>query len=172
MLIRIVSLSWSEAKPIHVGRENSFLPSVSKLQSGKVLLVVTDTKKASKLIAAQMQKQYSHLQILVINSETSSCEAEREFITTPDAVLARGDYDVVVASPSMATGVSIEAQGASSEVYGVFNGCSATDADMAQALDRVREPVPRIVWCEEFGSNYSSVSRATNPIQIKQDLLE
>lgn len=148
------------------------LLSVSKLQPGKVILVVTDTKKASKLIAAQIQKQYSHLRVLVINSETSSCEAEREFITTPDAVLARGEYDVVIASPSMATGVSIEAQGAISEVYGVFNGCSATDADMAQALDRVREPVPRVVWCAEFGSNYSSVSRATNSIQMKQDLLE
>ena len=148
------------------------LLSVSKLQLGKVILVVTDTKKASKLVAAQIQKQYPHLRVLVINSETSSCEAEREFITTPDAVLARGEYDVVIASPSMATGVSIEAQGIISEVYGVFNGCSATDADMAQALDRVREPVPRVVWCAEFGSNYSSVSRATNAIQMKQDLLE
>ncbi|NJR49501.1 MAG: DUF3854 domain-containing protein [Leptolyngbyaceae cyanobacterium CSU_1_3] len=148
------------------------LLAVGKLSLGKVAFVVTDTKKASKLIAAQIQKQYSHLRVLVINSETSSCEAEREFITTPDAVLARGEYDVVIASPSMATGVSIEAQGVISEVYGVFNGCSATDADMAQALDRVREPVPRVVWCAEFGSNYSPVSRATNSIQMKQDLLE
>jgi Domain of unknown function (DUF3854) len=148
------------------------LLSASKLQPGKVVLVVTDTKKASKLIAAQIQKQYSHLRVLVINSETSSCAEEREFITMPDKVLARGEYDVVIASPSMATGVSIEAQGAIAEVYGVFNGCSATDADMAQALDRVREPVPRVVWCAEFGSNYSPVSRATNSIQMKQDLLE
>jgi hypothetical protein len=148
------------------------LLSVSKLQPGKVVLVVTDTKKASKLIAAQLQKQYAHLRILVINSETSSCPDEREFITTPDLVLLRQEYDVVIASPSMATGVSIESQGAIAEVFGVFNGCSATDADMAQALDRVREPVPRTVWCAELGSNYSPVSRATNAIQIKQDLLE
>jgi hypothetical protein len=87
-------------------------------------------------------------------------------------MLARGDYDVTIASPSMATGVSIEIQGVVSEVYGVFNGCSATDADMAQALDRLREPVPRIVWCAEVGSNYSPVSRSPNAMQIKQDLLE
>jgi TusA-related sulfurtransferase len=148
------------------------LLSVSKLQPGKVLLVVTDTKRASKLIAAQVQKQNPHLRILVINSETSSCDAEREFITMPDRVLARQDYDVVIASPSMATGVSIESQGVISEVYGVFHGCSATDADMAQALDRVREPVPRVVWCAEFGSNYSAVSRSPNSMQVKQDLLE
>jgi Domain of unknown function (DUF3854) len=148
------------------------LLSVSKLQSGKVILVVTDTKRASKLMAAQIRKQYPHLRILVINSETSSCEAEREFITTPDAVLWRDEYDVIIASPSMATGVSIETQGVIAEVFGVFNGCSATDADMAQALDRLREPVHRVVWCAEFGSNYSLVSRATNSMQIKQDLLE
>jgi TusA-related sulfurtransferase len=148
------------------------LLSVSKLQPGKVLLVVTDTKRASKLVEAQIQKQNPHLRILVINSETSSCEAEREFITMPDRVLARQDYDVVIASPSMATGVSIESHGVISEVYGVFHGCSATDADMAQALDRVREPVPRVVWCAEFGSNYSAVSRSPNSMQVKQDLLE
>jgi hypothetical protein len=148
------------------------LLSAGKLPPDKALLVVTDTKKASKLIAAQLQKQYAHLRILVINSETSSREAEREFITVPDEVLARAEYDVIIASPSMATGVSIESQGAIAEVYGVFHGCSATDADMAQALDRVREPVPRVVWCAEFGSNYSKVSRATNAIQMKQNLLE
>jgi hypothetical protein len=148
------------------------LLSVSKLPPGKVVLVVTDTKKASKVIAAQIQKQYPHLRILVINSETSSCSCEREFITKPDTVLERGEYDVIIASPSMATGVSIESQGAIDQVFGVFNGCSATDADMAQALDRVREPVPRVVWCSEFGSNYSAVSRTTNAMQIKQDLLE
>jgi hypothetical protein len=148
------------------------LLSVCKLQPGKVILVTTDTKKASKLIATQIHKQHPHLRILVINSETSSGEAEREFITMPDVVLARGDYDVIIASPSMATGVSIEIQGIVSEVYGVFNGCSATDADMAQALDRLREPVPRVVWCAEVGSNYSPVSRSTNAMQIKQDLSE
>jgi hypothetical protein len=146
--------------------------AVGQLSPGKVCMVVTDTKNTSKLVAAHIAKHYPQLRVLLINSETSGSEAEREFITTPDTVLAREEYDVIIASPSMATGVSIESPGVISEVYGIFNGCSATDADMAQALDRVREAVPRVVWCAEFGSNYSPISRATNKIQIKQDLLE
>jgi len=148
------------------------LADVGQLAIGQVVLAATDSKRTSKVLARQIQKQYPDRRILLINSETSGCEAEREFIETPDAVLMRGEYDVIVVSPSMATGVSIESQGAIAKVYGIFNGVSSTDADMAQALDRVREPVPRVVWCAEQGRNYSPVSRSVNPIELKRHLQE
>jgi len=148
------------------------LANVGQLPAGQVLLVATDSKRTSKVLARQIQKQYPHHRILLINSETSGCEAERAFIENPDAVLGHGDYDVVVVSPSMATGVSIESQGIIAKVYGIFNGVSSTDADMAQALDRVREPVPRVVWCAEQGRNYSAVSRSTNSMELKRHLQE
>jgi Domain of unknown function (DUF3854) len=148
------------------------LADVEKLSAGQVLLAATDSKRTSKVLARQIQKQCADRRILLINSDTSGCEAEREFIETPDAVLARGEYDVVVVSPSMATGVSIESQGVIAKVYGIFNGVSSTDADMAQALDRVREPVPRVVWCAEQGRNFSPISRSVNPIELKRHLQE
>jgi Domain of unknown function (DUF3854) len=148
------------------------LAEVGQLAAGQVVLAATDSKRTSKLIARQIQKHYPDRRILLINSETSGCEAEREFIETPDAVLRRGEYDVIVVSPSMATGVSIESQGTIAKVYGIFNGVSSTDADMAQALDRVREPVPRVVWCAEQGRNYSPVSRSINPLELKRHLQE
>jgi hypothetical protein len=106
----------------------------------------------------------------LINSETSAGKNEREFIQYPDTVLTRGDYDMVIVSPSMATGVSIEVQDVVQRVYGVFAGVSSTDADMAQALGRVRQPVERVVWCNKVGSNYSPVSRSTSALQIKAHL--
>ncbi|NJR39081.1 MAG: DUF3854 domain-containing protein [Leptolyngbyaceae cyanobacterium CSU_1_4] len=148
------------------------LAEVGQVPCGQVVLAATDSKRTSKVLARQIQKQYPDRRILLINSETSGCEAEREFIETPDAVLSRREYDVIVVSPSMATGVSIESQGAIAKVYGIFNGVSSTDADMAQALDRVREPVPRVVWCAEHGRNYSPVSRSINPIELKRHLQE
>jgi hypothetical protein len=148
------------------------LANVGQLPAGQVLLVATDSKRTSKVLARQIQKQYPDRRVLLINSETSGCEAERAFIENPDAVLGRGDYDVVVVSPSMATGVSIESQGIIAKVYGIFNGVSSTDADMAQALDRVREPVPRVVWCAEQGRNYSAASRSTNSMELKRHLQE
>jgi hypothetical protein len=148
------------------------LADIGKLPPGQAILTATDSKRTSKVIARQIQKQYPECRILLINSETSGGEAEREFIENPDVVLSRHDYDAIVVSPSMATGVSIEAQGAIAKVYGIFNGVSSTDADMAQALDRVRQSVPRVVWCAERGSNYTSVSRSMNPLELKRQLQE
>ena len=84
----------------------------------------------------------------------------------------RGDYDIVVCSPSVATGTSVEAQGIIVKVYGIFMGVSSTDADMAQSLARVREPVQRVVWCSKRGRNYCKVSRSTNPLELKGHLFE
>jgi len=147
------------------------LRDVSGLQPGEVILVQTDSKAGSKTLARLVQQvEGLGRRLLLLNSETSGGEAEREFITDPDAVLARGEYDVVVASPSMATGVSLESSPIT-KVYGIFYGSSSTDADMAQALSRVRNPqVARVVWCARRGLNFSKVSRSTNLLELKADL--
>ncbi|PZV06002.1 MAG: DUF3854 domain-containing protein, partial [Leptolyngbya sp.] len=138
---------------------------------GQVLFVVTDSKMGSKTLARLVrQVEGLGLRVLVINSETSGGESEQEFINHPDEVLARGDYDVIICSPSLATGVSIEAQGIISKVYGIFYGASSTDGDMAQSLARVRALVERVVWCAPYGRNFSKVSRSTNPLELKSQL--
>jgi len=147
------------------------LRDISQLQPGEVILVQTDSKTGSKTLARLVQQvEGLGRRLLLLNSETSGGETEREFIADPDAVLARGEYDVVVASPSMATGVSIESSPIT-KVYGIFYGASSTDADMAQALSRVRNPqAARVVWCAKRGLNFSQVSRSTNPLELKADL--
>jgi hypothetical protein len=85
-------------------------------------------------------------------------------------VLARGDYDLILCSPSVATGVSIECRGIVATVYGLFTGVSSTDADISQSLSRVREPVERIVWCAKTGSNYAKVSRSVQPLEVRSHL--
>lgn len=146
------------------------LKDVDDLADGKVILITTDSKRSSKALSTLITNQFSSRRILVINAETSNGQEERSFIQTPDAVLKRGNYDVIIASPSMATGVSIEVQNVIQRVYGVFSGVSLTDADMAQALGRVRQPVERIVWCNRTGSNYSKVSRSTHAATLKTHL--
>ena len=148
------------------------LSDVRSLPSGQVAFVATDSKGASKTIHRLLSQTFPDLRILLINAETSGGELEQEFIRTPDAVLSRNEYDVILCSPSVGTGVSIEAQGAIAKVYGIFMGASSTDADMAQALGRVREPVERVVWCAKFGSNFSKVSRSTNSLELKDHLYQ
>ncbi|MBW4464035.1 MAG: DUF3854 domain-containing protein [Pegethrix bostrychoides GSE-TBD4-15B] len=148
------------------------LQAVDHLPSGQVLYIATDSKAFSKTIARMIGQQNPESRVLVINSETSGGDCETEFMQQPDVVLAVGEYDVIIASPSVATGVSIEAQGIISKVYGIFTGASSTDADLAQALGRVREPVERVVWCSTVGNNFSKVSRSANPIELKRYLLD
>lgn len=146
------------------------LEDITLLEDRKVLFVATDSKATSKALARTIEQQFAGLRVLVINSETAGGEFERAFIQSPDAVLMRGEFDIIICSPSMSTGVSIEAQSTIVKVYGIFGGVSATDADMAQALGRVREPVERVVWCAKRGSNLSKVSRSTNALELKAHL--
>jgi hypothetical protein len=146
------------------------LAEIQSLAPGKVLFIATDSKGTSKAIARLIAQAAPQKRVLLVNSETSGGECEREFIQTPDVVLQRGEYDLIICSPSVATGVSIEAQGIISKVYGIFTGTSSTDADMAQALGRVREPVERVVWCAQRGSNFSKVSRSPNALELKDHL--
>ena len=146
------------------------LADVGVLPPGKVLFIATDSKGTSKAIARLIAKEAPAKRVLLVNSETSGGDCEREFMQTPDVVLQRGEYDIILCSPSVATGVSIEAQDPITKVYGIFTGTSSTDADMAQALGRVRAPVERIVWCAQRGSNFSKVSRSTNALELKDQL--
>jgi hypothetical protein len=132
--------------------------------------VATDSIKASKTTARLLEKEISGIKALVINSETSGNLIEKEFVQNPDAIVAPGLYDVIICSPTMATGVSIETQGIITKVYGIFTGGSSTDADIAQSLVRVREPVERIIWCAKRGNNFCKASRSTNSLEVKTHL--
>jgi hypothetical protein len=148
----------------------NLIADVKQLAPGKVLFVAVDSKRTSKAIARLIADECPEKRIRLINSETSGGECEREFIQTPDVVLERGEIDIVICSPSVATGVSIETQGRITKVYGIFTGTSSTDADMAQALGRVRESVERVVWCAERGSNFSKIGNSTNALALKTQL--
>jgi hypothetical protein len=137
--------------------------------AGERVFVATDSRRGSNMLR-RLLDQFDHLdgRVLILNAETSGGEIERAFIENPDQEL--GHYDVVVASPSLATGVSIERNDYFDKVYGIFWGGSGTDADLAQSLARVRATVPRVIWCAQRGNNFSALSSSTNPLQLRTQL--
>jgi len=144
------------------------LQAVGGLETGKVLFVTTDSKMTSFVLTKLIQQQYPEKRVLVVNSKTSGGDAEQAFAKIPDSELTQ--YDVIICSPSVATGVSIESHGVVAAVYGIFLGVSSTDADMSQALARVREPVPRVIWSAKRGCNFNLVSHSSNPFEVNQNL--
>ncbi|MBE9209211.1 DUF3854 domain-containing protein [Nostoc sp. LEGE 06077] len=149
---------------------NDLIADARQLKAGKTLYVTTDSKATSKTTARLLQKAIPEIRILLINSETSGNTVEKRFMKTPDAVIAQGLYDVIICTPTIATGVSIELKDVIEKVYGIFTGASSTDADMSQSLIRVRDTVERVVWCAKRGTNYCKVSRSTNSLEIKNQL--
>ena len=146
-------------------------PAIAKLvaavQQKQRLFVTTDSKAASKRLAKLLTQL--NISFLLINSETSGGEEEQAFITNPDQFLESTDYQVIIATPSLSTGASIESD-YFDQVFGLFYGASSTDADMSQGLSRVRQAIPRVVWCAESGINLSPVSSSTNSLQLKTAL--
>jgi hypothetical protein len=143
---------------------------IADVNDGQKLFIPTDSKTSSKAIARLIDKIQTlrpELNLLLINSETSSGTDEANFIRDPNTYAHR--YDVVIATPSLTTGVSIEIEHFD-KVYGIFYGTAYDDADAAQALARVRSNIPRVVWCAKQGRNFSKVDRTDKPNLLKRYL--
>jgi hypothetical protein len=148
------------------------IQDIQSQETGQVIYVATDSRTTSKTIFGLIAQIYPEKRSLLINADTSGGEDERAFISSPDIVLAQNEYDIIICSPSIATGTSIELQDAVWKVYGIFQGVSGTDADIAQSLARVRQPVERVIWCAPTGRNFCPVSRSTNSLELKGHLFE
>ncbi|WP_088894895.1 plasmid replication protein, CyRepA1 family [Leptolyngbya ohadii] len=152
------------------------LDEIGSLPPGHALFVCLDSKALARTIERLIEQSNNGITVWNINSESSGGEFERSVISSPDPHLLEAAQAknrlVILATPSMGTGVSIECQGIVQRVYGIFTGVSINDADMSQALSRVRERVERIVWCAQTGSSFNKVSRSTNAMELKRHLQE
>jgi Domain of unknown function (DUF3854)/Origin of replication binding protein len=139
---------------------------LADIAAGRKIFIATDSLGGSEALKLLINNLKSSPNGLIINSKTSSQPAQRNFITNPNANAQQ--YNWILATPSLATGVSIEVEHFE-KVYGLFYGVS-NDADAAQALNRVRAKVPRIVWSVKQGKNFSHISRSTQPRAVAQVL--
>ncbi len=139
---------------------------LADLQAGQKIFVATDSLNGSEALEELIKALKTDNRGLIINSKTSGDTEQRDFITHPNTEVHR--YNWMIATPSLSTGVSIEVEHFD-KIYGLFYGV-VTDADAAQALNRVRANVPRVVWAAKQGKNFSPVSRSTIPSQIRQTL--
>ncbi len=136
------------------------------IAAGRKIFIATDSLNGSEALKQLIDNLKSTAHGLIINSKTSGEPAQRDFITNPNATVQQ--YNWILATPSLSTGVSIEVEHFE-KVYGLFYGV-ATDADASQAINRVRANIPRTVWSAKQGTNFSHLSRSTQPRAIAQVL--
>ncbi|MBD2340909.1 DUF3854 domain-containing protein [Calothrix sp. FACHB-156] len=86
---------------------------------------------------------------LVVSSQTTNTpgHAAVDFVAAINEKIP--EYETVFVTPSIGTGISIDVQHFD-RVYGIFQGV-IPDSEARQALARVRDNVPRVVWCAKRG---------------------
>ncbi len=125
-------------------------------EGGKPFVCLSAQKLKSKWgtcnLEAYLTKQFPQLRILRIDAESLAEPSHSAYdcIGKLDQILA--NYDVVLASPAIETGVSIELANHFTSVWAIAQGVQAENS-VRQALGRVRANVPRFLWAAAYGFN-------------------
>jgi hypothetical protein len=127
----------------------------ASLDNGEKIFIATDSQKLSAKLSTQnlellVKKKYPCLKILRIDSESiaDSNNAACGIIPHLNEVIV--EYDIILASPSIGTGVSIDIKGHFTKVFGIFKG-KQSENSVRQMLMRVRENIPRHIYVAKRG---------------------
>lgn len=141
---------------------------IAAIKQGKRIIVATDTLRNSKAIALVGESLgLSPHQILRFDRDTSAEDLQRAFADRPDEFLDRHDIRLMVHSPSLTSGVSIEGDHFD-YVFGLFEGQTITPDDVLQALARVRKPIPRIVYVSHYGKGNATIDATRKADYLEQ----
>ena len=118
----------------------------------RVLVHTTGQKSRSKWgsinLESYLSKLFPNLKILRFDSESVAEPGHRAYgcMGHLNAILPL--YDIAIASPVIETGVSIDIKGHFDSVWSIAQGIQTVDA-VCQALERLRDDVPRHLWVKK-----------------------
>ncbi len=130
-----------------------------EIRDGKKVLVITQSQKAkSKFgtinLEARWRQLFPNLRILRIDSDSIREPGHPALgcISKLNVILTQ--YDIVICSPTIETGVSIDIQGHFASVWAFFQGVSPVNS-ACQAVARLRELVPLHVYAASRGLSFA-----------------
>jgi Domain of unknown function (DUF3854)/Origin of replication binding protein len=127
------------------------------LRAGRKCYVTTDSRSGryscetiEKYIKERLQKLLKlYPKTLLISSRTTNTPGHKAVSFVENINDKVFEYDAIFVTPSLGTGVSIDVRHFD-KVYGIFQGV-IPDSEARQALARIREDVPRVIWCAKRG---------------------
>ena len=137
-----------------------------KLEDGKKCFACLSGQKfnsrwGSRNLEAYYKKLFPHLRILRIDSKSTTTIGHPAFGCTDNLNEVVKNYDLVLTTSTIETGVSIEEKHFD-YVFGIFQGVQTTDG-VRQHLSRYRPPVPRYIWLNPVGIN--KVGNGSNSVK-------
>jgi hypothetical protein len=126
------------------------------ISSGQKAIIHTDGQKhksnwGTRNLEYYLKKKYPNLKILRIDSESVSDRTHPAYGCMGSINQILPDYDLVICSPVIETGVSIHINHFDA-VFAISHGVQTVDS-FAQALARVRADIPRYIWVSDFSPN-------------------
>ncbi|EAZ89459.1 plasmid replication protein, CyRepA1 family [Crocosphaera chwakensis] len=125
-------------------------------QGGKPFICLSAQKLTSKwgtqTLESYLKKQFPDAKILRIDSQslTNPNHDAYQCITQLNKILI--NYDIVLSSPAIETGVSIDIKGHFTSVWCLAQGIQ-TPTSVVQSLGRIRDNIPRYLWLASYGFN-------------------
>lgn len=155
----------------HSNAESLYAKTIDLLDEDKKLIIFTQSQKAkgrlsTQTLEKQYRKRYPNRRILRIDSRTIVDSSHAAFGCVAHLNKILQQYDIVICSPSIETGVSIDIRGHFDAVIGFFQGVTTTDG-VRQTLSRVREPIDRYLWIAKC-----SLSKVDNGSTSAQELID
>lgn len=145
------------SEPRIVGWYNQHEPSrlirdlTDSIESGERPLIACYSKKRAKRLEKTFTRKYPDKRIRVVHGDNSSDPETIDFIETINESVQ--DLDILIFTPSMSTGVSIDAQSFSS-VWGIFDTAECHASELLQMMGRYRPSCSWYVWSANRGAGY------------------
>lgn len=152
----------------HSGPEALLQALVNAVKAGERPVAVTDSREMATAIDELLRATTGGSGVLITSRTVDTPEVQALLPRLNDEQ-AVADLHWLAASPSISSGVSIE-HTAFTAVFGLFQGGSLDDAEILQALARVRPCVPRHVWVKPHTRAIHPISTAWWPEQVEADL--
>lgn len=152
-----------------VSSRNELLGQIKKdVADGRKIYVSSNSKSRIERTAAALKEEFPQVPLLYVTSENSNDEEMQDFITNIKHEILK--YQVVLASPSLSTGIDItfpDDEKIFDCVYGIYEPLINTHTEIDQQLARVRHPKDIKVWISPRKFNFE-----TNFDVVKSDLLQ
>jgi Domain of unknown function (DUF3854) len=154
------------------GNEPSQLVSalVQKIADGEKVLIHTSGQKKKSLwgttnLESYLSRLFPEKRILRIDSESVADPNHPAFGCMDKLSTTLLEYEIVIASPVVETGVSIDIKGHFDSVWGIAQGVQTVEA-VCQSLERLRDDVPRHLWAKKTARFAAIGNGATNVKQL------
>ncbi|HEY9846500.1 MAG TPA: plasmid replication protein, CyRepA1 family, partial [Candidatus Caenarcaniphilales bacterium] len=150
------------------GADASALVSTLKddIAAGGRPYVFTDSKTEAKRLEVVLSDTFPNKHIEVIHGDNSGEEDKINFVEQINQRVR--EVDVLIATPSLGTGVSIDVDHFSA-VYGIAHGGSLSASQLSQGLFRVRPRLPMAVWVSpKICGGY----RETSSTRLREDAIK